>query len=68
VVKFTTYLESIGPTGAGDSMIDLATNRGECKGSIVLANVLTKGIRKRTYAIEEVLESWRRGGNGGRLT
>src|ERR1700676_2850278 len=60
MVKFTIYFESIGPTGVCDRMINLDTNRSECKSSIVLANVFAKSIRVRAYATEEVLESWRR--------
>src|ERR1700683_4105706 len=60
MVKFTIYFESIRTTGICDRMINLDTNRSECKGCIVLSNVFTKGIREWTYAREEVLESWRR--------
>src|SRR5882762_4710270 len=61
MVEFTIYFESIRPTGTGDRMVDLDTNRSECKSSIVLTNVFAKGIRVRAYTTEEVLESWRRG-------
>src|SRR5882762_3044642 len=60
MVEFTIYFESIRPTGTCDRMVNLDTNRSECKCSIVLVNVFAKGIRVRAYATE-VLESWRRG-------
>jgi len=61
MVEFTIYLESIRATGVGDRMVNLDTNRSECKSGIVLANVFAKGIRERAYATEKVFESWRRG-------
>jgi hypothetical protein len=61
MVEFTIYLESIRATGICDRMVNLDTNRSECKSSIVLANVFAKGLRERAYATEEVFESWRRG-------
>ena len=60
MVEFTIYFESIRPTGTCGRMVNLDTNRSECKSSIVLANMLAKGVRKRAYARKEVLEGWRR--------
>src|SRR6267378_4453305 len=67
MVEFTIYFESIRPTGICDRMVNLDTNRSECKCSIVLANVFAKGIRERAYATKEVLESWRRGRKWGKI-
>src|SRR5882762_10295381 len=61
MVEFTIYFESIRPTGTCDRMVDLDTNRSECKSSIVLTNVFAKGVRERAYPTEQVFESWRRG-------
>ena len=62
MVKFTIYFESIRATCTCDRMVNVNTKRSECKSSIVLANVLAKGIRERAYTTEEVLEGWRRRG------
>src|SRR6202044_3668391 len=60
MVEFTTYFKSIRPTGTCDRMINVDPQRCESKCSIVLANVLAKGIRCRADTTEQVFESWRR--------